>query len=497
MTFGAMFFGIMSMGPVADTLYLLDIKSLVGNKREIALMYSNCKDKVREARPFLLTLSAPDPAALTTLARSYLQLLSRLDDTGLPDVCNSANCNGTHHEYRIAALAETVADMSAALDAFIKAGRSESVVAGRASGQGQRGPVFVFNGMGAQWFGMGRELLRSETVFRQSAHAIDELFRSVAGWSLLAEVLAENENVRFKQTEVAQPANFLLQVALTELLRSWGVAPAAVIGHSAGELAAAFVSGALDLESAVRVTYHRSRLQQRASGRGRMLAVELGTWEARALIGDRAGQVSISAINSLTSATLAGEPETLAEIREELNRRGISNRDLQVEVAYHSPHMEPLKDELRQVLRDLRPSPTRIPVFSTVTGQRVDGLAFDAEYWCDNIRRPVLFAAALDDALACSHSVFLEVGPHPVLNPPIKQALRRNGASGAVFSSLRRKKPELTTMVQAAAGLHVSGCEVNLQALSDGDRDPDETGAGECYFGQQAHPFFLHDEVVL
>lgn len=218
-------------------------------------------------------------------------------------------------------------------------------------------PVFVFTGMGPQWWAMGRELLAREPVFRATAEACDAAFVDVAGWSILTEMKADEQASRMADTRIAQPANVLLQIALTALWRAWGVEPAAIVGHSVGEVAAACAAGMLTLEQVMKVAYHRSQVQKLAAGKGKMLALGVPASDIEGMIEGLEEFVSIAAINSPSSVTLAGDPEPLEEIAAWAQAKGVFNRFLAVEVAYHSPHMEPLQDILFSALQHLQPAP--------------------------------------------------------------------------------------------------------------------------------------------
>ncbi len=345
---------------------------------------------------------------------------------------------------------------------------ASGVAAGASERKGQR-PVFVFSGMGPQWWAMGRGLLRDEPVFRDFAERCDALFSALAGWSVLAEMTRDEADSRVTETQIAQPANFIVQAGLAALWRSWGVEPAAVIGHSVGEVSAAYISGALSLEDAVRVSYHRSRVQKKAAGQGTMLAVELSEADAAPFLLAHHGAVSLAAANGPTSLTLAGDEANLQAIADALTEKGVFNRFLQVEMAYHSPYMEPLKAELQEVLADLRPRVPKVPVVSTVTGHLCDGTEFDAAYWCRNIRDPVYFARGMSQLIQLGHILFLEVGPHPVLATAIRQCLGHHGAGGQVLMSLRRNAPEQSTMLDSLAELYVGGSPVDWAGLSGPD----------------------------
>jgi acyl transferase domain-containing protein len=269
------------------------------------------------------------------LAGRYGQWLAGNPDIDLHDLCWSAATRRQHHPYRLAVSAQSTAGLAEDLNAYA-AGTAAHLVPGRVAGTTQA-PVFVFTGMGPQWWGMGRELLAEEPLFRQIADECDRIFTRLAGWSILAEMQRPEAESRMAETAIAQSANFIVQVGLAALLRRAGVEPAAIVGHSVGEVAAACVSGALSLEDAVRVSYHRGRLQQRMAGQGRMLAAELTESEAADLIARHGpGKVSLGAINSPASLTLSGDGPTLEAIAAELGSRGMFCRFLRVELAYHS-----------------------------------------------------------------------------------------------------------------------------------------------------------------
>jgi acyl transferase domain-containing protein/acyl carrier protein len=417
----------------------------------------------------ILTLSARDPAALTELSRSYINLLSTDNAPTLRDVCYSASVHRAHHEHRLAVVASSAKEMVLELSDFIESGRSALSCLGTTHTRSRREPVFVFTGMGPQWWAMGRELYKSEPVFQSSAKAVDKIFQSLAGWSILEEMQTDESTSRIEETQIAQPANFLLQVALADLLRSWGVVPSAIVGHSVGEVSAAYISGVLSLKDAVCVSYHRSHLQQRAAGQGKMLAVGLSADQARKLIEDKYDLISIAAVNGASAVTLSGDPDALAVVAQTLTEKKIFNRFLRVEVAYHSPQMEPLKEEMLNALRVLKPLTPTIPLYSTVTGTLVETPAYDAQYWCDNIRQPVLFAKAIQEMLAAGYEAFLEVGPHPVLGGSIKEAVRSQGKQEIVIPTLRREENERTMMLLALGGLYANGCTVDWFSVNGDD----------------------------
>lgn len=314
-------------------------------------------------------------------------------------------------------------------------------------------PVFVFTGMGPQWWAMGQELLEHEPVFRKTAEQCDAIFQRLAGWSILAEMSANEDQSQITSAHLAQPANFILQAGLTALWREWGVEPAAAIGHSQGEVAAAYAAGVLDLQDAVRVSYHLGRLLKGRASKGAMLAVGLNQKQLQGVLASDE-RVCIAAVNSPSAVTLAGEPAALEQIASRLTAQKIFNRFLHVDVAYHSHHMEPLKSELRKALKDLRVHAPAIPLYSTVTGRRAGEELHSPEYWCDNAREPVQFETAIVRLIQAGHRVFLQIGPHPVLSKSTEECLLQQGVTGTVLGSLRRGQPERKTLLQAREALH-------------------------------------------
>ncbi|XXF74926.1 SDR family NAD(P)-dependent oxidoreductase [Myxococcaceae bacterium GXIMD 01537] len=408
--------------------------------------------------PLLLPLSARSPEALRALAKSYADLLSDPDHAPLADICFSAATRRSHHEHRLALLAtDDVAGLATRLSSFAAGNPAEDGASGRTLQAADARPVFVFTGMGPQWWAMGRELYERDELFRATLDRCDALFQRLSGWSLLAQMLADEKSSNMARTDIAQPANTFLQIGLLEMWKRAGIEPAAVVGHSAGEVASAYAAGRFTLEQAMLVIYERSRVQAKAAGLGKMLAVGLSEDGARAALRGREHAVSIAAVNGPSAVTLSGDAKVIEEIAAELEARGVFQRILKVEVPYHSPAMEGLKPELRRCLAALQPSVGHLPTYSTVTGGRVEGVSYDAEYWCNNIREPTLFARAVGQMLKDGYRLFVELGPHPVLLASIKECAAEARVEGRVLTSLRRQEPEQKTFAKALAEIHVAG----------------------------------------
>src|SRR4051812_24725768 len=312
----------------------------------------------------LVPLSARSPEALEARARSYVALLTdpaARGDASLEDIGYTSSLRRGHHDHRLAVVARSEAEMAEQLEAFLAGETRPFMASGRSIAGRSHKLAFVFSGMGPQWWAMGRELLHDEPAFRNVIDECDALLRQHADWSLWDELTADEARSRIQQTQVAQPAIFALQVGLATLWRSWGIRPAAIVGHSVGEVAAAHVAGVLDLEDAVRLIFQRSRLQQRTAGQGAMLAVGLPVGDAEQLLVGYDHHVSIAAVNSPGDVTLSGDAEALEAIAVTLRAKETFCQYLQVEVPYHSPRMDPLQPELLDSLRLLDPRPATTP----------------------------------------------------------------------------------------------------------------------------------------
>jgi acyl transferase domain-containing protein/acyl carrier protein/predicted O-methyltransferase YrrM len=435
-----------------------------GDLRSGVAAGSETRAEQASLRPWLLPISARDDTALRRYVEAYSDVLADRSEA-LPDVCHTAGLRKEHHGHRLLVLGQDAAELRRRLQAWLREGQVDGIVQGRASASARQ-PVFVFTGQGAQWWGMGRQLLEREPLFRRVVDKIDAALRPLAAWSLIAELTRPPETSQIDRTDIAQPAMFALQVALAELWQAWGVQPAKVIGHSVGEVAAAYCAGVYSLADAVKIVFHRSRLQHGTGGHGRMLVVGVSAAEALRWLGADAARVQVAVINSPQLVTLAGDTEPLESLAARLAASGIFVRWLRIQYAFHTHQMEPIKDELLQVLADIRPHASRVPFISTVTGGPLAGERMDATYWWHNVRQPVLFGPSISSLVRAKDGLFLELGPHPALASPIRDCLAEQQATGAVFHSLRRESDETLEMLTNLAGLHVQGVPLDWAAVN-------------------------------
>ncbi|MEV5651065.1 type I polyketide synthase [Nocardia sp. NPDC052254] len=436
------------------------------NAHAILQEYTGAPSPVAAPRRHLgiLPISARGTAAARALGGRFADLI---DSGADPEhLAEAAWTRMAQHPFRTGVLiGESTEDLVRDLRAYAAGeGRdaSRTIVSRTAE------PVFVFSGMGPQHWKMGRELLSAGGVFADTAAEIDVEFRALSGWSIIEELQRPESESRVTRTEVAQPANFLVQVGLVRELAQYGIEPAAIVGHSVGEVSAAYVSGVLSLRDAVCVAYHRARLQATTAGTGGMLAVGLPRDKAAELIAGEPG-VDIAAVNSPSAVTLSGEVERLDLIAEKLTEEGVFARRLRVEVPYHSRLMEPIEAELRTALADLKPQPPTVPLYSTVTGERVTEGDWNAGYWWSNVRRPVRFLDAITALIGAGSRIFLEVGPHPVLSGNIREALLGADAQGTTVPTLDREQPDADSLRRTLIGLHAAGV-LDREALFPADR---------------------------
>jgi len=439
-------------------------------------------------RPVLLPISARGDDALRDTVKKWRRYL-RGTDADLGAIAAAAGTRREHHDNRLTFVAEDEVDLVHEMTEWLASGETEKAIPGKPGGEAHP-LVFVFTGQGAQWWAMGQELLEREPVFRKALEEIDEHLQPLAGWSLVEEMSRDEESSQIDRTNIAQPAIFGLQVGLAALWKSWGIEPSKVVGHSVGEVAAAYVAGAYTMEDAVTVIYHRSRLQDQTGGKGRMAAVGISRAEAKKAIAGREDEVEVAVINSPGLVTLAGDTEPLEEVVGQLEEAGKFVRWLRIDYAFHTHQMEPIKDELLEVLADIRPRATSIPYVSTVTGGVCDGANLDGEYWWRNVRESVLFAPAISSLIRSGEDSFLELGPHPALRNPIQECLSEQNRKGFYVSTLRRKTDESVEMLSNLGRLHNQGYEVDWcavnQASDEGVRLPTYAWQKEVYWLESA-----------
>uniref|UniRef100_UPI00117AB811 type I polyketide synthase n=1 Tax=Lentzea kentuckyensis TaxID=360086 RepID=UPI00117AB811 len=428
----------------------------------------DCAEPRREAedgRTVPLVLSARTPAALRTQAAL---LRDRIGESRarLADVAFSLLTTRSRFEHRAVVLASGAAEASDRLLEVAGEEPSEAVVRGVA-GTGLP-VVFVFPGQGSQWQGMAVELLDSSPVFLDAITGCERALSPWVDWSLVAVLRGEPGAPGLDRVDVVQPVLFAVMVSLAALWRAAGVGPAAVIGHSQGEIAAAHVAGALSLEDAARIIALRSKALLVLAGQGGMMFVRLPEREAAAIL---PGELAVATVNGPTGVVVAGAPEALDRFASTCAALGVDTHRLPVDYASHSSHVESIEHRLRELAAPITPGDGRVPFYSAVDGARVDGTELDADYWYRNLRLPVRFDLATAAALADGHRIFVEVSPHPVLTWGIAEIAEVSDVDAeevVVTGTLRRDEGGLRRFGTALAQAEVAGVAVDWSMFLDG-----------------------------
>ncbi len=420
--------------------------------------------KSRNSAPRLLVLSARSRTALIRRVREWTEWLDRSGrDHDLESVAATVAHRHSHWEHRLAVCGSHHDEWLAELEGQHQQLNAESHTVDRHAVD--PGIVFACCGQGPQWWGMGRELLKHSPIFRDTIEACDAEFLRLGSWSLVDELQRDESHSRLQKTSLAQPALFAIQVALAAVWRSVGISPAAVIGHSVGEIAAGFLAGGLSWQDACCVAFHRGRTMDRVTSSGRMLAVGLSLHEAGPWLRDTDGQVVVSAINGPHSLTLSGAADAIHRLADKFAAQGLFCRQLNVEYAFHSPQMEPVREELMQSLAHITPGAPTTPMYSTVTGRLITDERLDADYWWHNVRQTVRFADSVTRVAQEPWQVFLELGPHPVLSYAINECCGALGKRVWSIASLHREVDDRRAMLLALGQLYELGGRIDWRGL--------------------------------
>ncbi|MFI0897913.1 SDR family NAD(P)-dependent oxidoreductase [Streptomyces sp. NPDC020983] len=325
--------------------------------------------------------------------------------------------------------------------------------------------VFVFPGQGSQWEGMALGLLDTAPVFRDRLAACDTALAPYTGWSVRDVLRGAPGAPGLERVDVVQPVLFAVMVSLAALWEHAGIAPAAVVGHSQGEIAAACVAGALSLEDAARIVALRSRAIVALAGQGAMASLGLGRAEAEAALAPWAGRLAIGVVNGPGSVVVSGDTDAVAELVGTYADSDVRVRRLPVDYASHSPHVERIRDELLTQLAGVTPVPSRIPFYSAVTGGQLDTTALDTEYWYRNLRRPVRFDEVTRTLTERGYELFVETSPHPVLTMGLEETVAAADATALVLGTLHRDRGGLDDFLGSVAQAHTGGVPVAWDRL--------------------------------
>lgn len=402
----------------------------------------------------VLPISAKSEGSLASQINAYQHHLSKSDEHW-KDIVSTAWRKRDHHALRCALIANDKQEAINLLSLMDKKIEHPQVV--KTPTKQFHQVVFVFSGQGPRW-SISSAFLEQEPLLKEILWECELLLRPYVTWSLLEEIVRPVPSL--DPTE-AQPLYFAIQVALAKLWMSYGIIPSAVVGHSLGEVAAAYIAGAITLPDAIQIVVERYRHAKQLAGKGKMLVVQATKQEAKKLVEESGGKLIIGAYNSPINHVLSGETNYLQQLQKELSDKGKFARFVpSMDYASHSPQMEEIRDSFELKLVELKPKEVEIPFFSTVTGHRFAGEELAATYWCDNLCKPVQFQQAISALLQDRQQFFLEISPHPVMEYPIMECANEIGNEIVTVPSLSKGKPEQLSYLSSVATLYAYGMQI-------------------------------------
>ncbi|WP_414589995.1 type I polyketide synthase [Scytonema sp. PCC 10023] len=454
---------------------------------------SKVKSQKKEAieRPLhLLTLSAKSEKALLEMAQSYQEFLLNHPEVSLADVCFTANTGRTHFDYRLAVVAESKVQLQQELSGFTASGETTTVVSGQVKSKKRPLVAFLFTGQGSQYIGMGRQLYETAPIFRQTLDRCDEILRSYLGKSLLTVLYPEaGETSPLDQTAYTQPALFAIEYALSQLWKSWGIVPTAVMGHSLGEYVAATVAGVFSLEDGLKLIAKRSRLMQSLPPDGEMAVVFAASDTIRTITEKNNDKVAFAAFNTPQNTVISGERQAVLSICTALEAEGIKTKKLQVSHAFHSPLMEPMLAEFHQIAASVTYGAPQIDLISNLTAERLTKKDITPEYWGRHLRSCVRFADTLKTLQADGYEIFVEIGPKPTLLGMGRNCLPEG--VGVWLPSLRQGQDNWQQILQSLGELYVLGVSVDWSGY---DRDYQRQRVSLPTYPWQRQRYWLENE---
>ncbi|TDV49775.1 polyketide synthase 12 [Actinophytocola oryzae] len=419
-------------------------------------------------------VSARSAAGVRAQAARLREHVSAHPGLSAADVGRSLATTRSHLAHRAHVVGTDRAELLAGLAALSEGGHVSGPVA-------DTDPVFVFPGQGSQWPGMAVDLLGSSPVFAARLGECAEALRPHVAWSLPEVLRGAPGAPGLDRVDVVQPVLWAVMVSLAAVWRAAGVVPAAVVGHSQGEIAAACVAGGLSLEDGATVVALRSRALRSLAGSGAMVSVPLTPDEVADRLAAFGARLSIAAVNGPASVVVSGESAAAEALLAALTEDGVDARRVAVDYAAHSAQVELVRDELSTALAGVRPQQGTVPFYSTVTGDVLDTTALDADYWYRNLRAAVRFDDAVRAVLGQGHRVLLEVGPHPVLTIGLQQTVDAAGVPGTLLATLRRGEDGPRRLATALAAAHTAGVRVDWPAV--------HAGSGARVVGLPTYPF--------
>lgn len=410
----------------------------------------------------MVVISAKSNASLDSLAERWIEYLEKEAGASLDDIAFTAATGRTQLNHRLAVIGKDKTQVRQKLQAWREGRTSVGLASGHFLGRLKPKITFLFTGQGSQYAGMGQELYHHEARFAEVIDQIAALMAPELDVPLLEVLFGEQSAEYLQNTRYVQPALFAIEYALADLLRSWGIEPTSLIGHSVGEITAACVSGMLSLEDAARFVVARGRLMGSLPEGGAMLAIAASADQVRRWVHGRESEVVIATVNGSHSVVVSGNAEAVAEIASIAEAAGRKTKALDVSHAFHSPLMDPILEELTQTAAGMRISPARIPIVSNTSGDYFSA-DVEPEYWSSQVRNAVLFYQGMQQIIDSGSSVIVEIGPHPALTPMVVTSF--DTTSLQTVTTLRNDGQDAKNILAALAGLYAAGTALNLDQL--------------------------------
>jgi acyl transferase domain-containing protein/surfactin synthase thioesterase subunit len=420
------------------------------------------KDQSTDGFPCLVTLSAKSADALVARVNQLLNWLNDNPDVPFGDLCYTTNVGRSQFAFRFAASARSTAELKGHLATWLRTAAEDESRLQRTSNPSI---VFMFSGQGPQSAGMAAGLYRTQSVFRNAMDRCCALAKPYLERDLLEVIFAaDGDDTLVNRTDYTQPALFAVEFALAELMKSWGIAPDAVIGHSLGEIAAACIVDVMTLEDAMRLVTARGTLMHQVPSGGAMAAIFAEQAVVRALIDKIDPEITVAAMNGPLNTVVSGERDALTRLAAELARQNINYRVLRISNGFHSPRTEPILDDFENVAAQIKHQAPKLPLISNLTGDLMS-VAPDKSYWRRHLREVVRFGDGMLALAKLDCRTFLEIGPHPVLLPLAQVCLGAKGKSATWTATLNRQKSDAESIAEMLAALYLAGHNINWTAV--------------------------------
>lgn len=446
------FAGVSSFGVTGCNAHVI-----LSEAKENVIQYPTVRNDI-----FILPLSAKNENALLQLAKKYSNFIESTD-YALEDICSMAALRRAHFPLREVFIATHKNELIQQLKDFSESNIYEVIPA--MNNEGDIKNVFIFPGQGAQWIQMGKHLYDHEIVYKRALDEISGVYKNYVAWDLIEEINKDKYTSRLSEIDIVQPVLIAVEIALANLWMSKGIMPDIVVGHSMGEIAAAYVAGNISLHEAAQIIITRSRLMKTLSGKGGMGATDLTLDEANELLKGYDNRLSVAVMNSKNSTVLSGEVEVLDALFDQLEKQERFNKKVNVDVASHSAQMNAIKDELESALQDIHPKNSTIQFYSTVKNNILNGEELDANYWAANLREPVQFGNVIQQISETCNAIYIEMSPHPVLLHAVNENVQDKAAISLVTGSFSKEKNEQVEFYKNYTKLYTANVSFNWKNI--------------------------------